>query len=771
MTVASETSTAVRAWTGAEGVFTPGFTAQDAAHVKASYLPTGAVDSVALLAGVNFTVALSAAGDVSVTPLAMPPPPGNVTIWRDTPATQGVNFLNLAAYAPATHTKLHDASAMRDAELRRDVSQTISGTLPAFTAALAQAQISAASAAASAAAANANTIVAATAASVVQAAAGGLLNSPQQVMPANLRDEPLYPVMHSLYTYLDALARGPEAVWFDAMGGVVNFFLLRAGLNPEAPNWRRSAYAAGDPDGAVITITNGDAPSKAAGYIFADGSLQWIGGLRGPQFDADGGGVPWVNAGGDLMLSGTRERTLAFANGRVFRSAMLDNGCIAAARNTPGFGSQALRMSRGLVPYALPYTGDGGIVWIAGGRSLSTGSHGAPFAITATPGAQEAAFAWSRTYKFPKELRYLSISGGVGGPSDVRLGSSRSSFGSWVARNPADISGTESLRGVAGTSNVNGLTPSEAAALWMAARAKLLLAVVPRINMTVIGIGGSGIASLTTTLVDLTTSLTSWKAQELAAGRVITATAYQFEHGYEGGSVAGAAGQYQTDWTAHMAAVDAIFLTVFPDLPPPVKFGSQQSDFYTSNAIDGTMVAMAEDEAGRFAVTTPGYWIHAAGGGFTDFQHFNPLGYKMQGALTAETAASLLGGVTPVKAPRFTIGAINNAGGVKTCKLNWINCDGIVADTSVLSDPGMLGFTMTGNTLTGHTITGPAETTLTSAANFATGQTIDCALTGGGPPGGLAGMARSPLRDTRDAWTDDGLVVRRHVAHCRRTIP
>lgn len=123
MTVASEyCGPTLLRWTGVETTFDPGFTAQAADAVLVRYQPDGTEGSTPLTAGLHFRAVVSDTGDVTVTPLLMPLPSGNVLISRETPAIQQTDFGNLAKFSPAIHTALHDASAMRDAEIRRDVA-------------------------------------------------------------------------------------------------------------------------------------------------------------------------------------------------------------------------------------------------------------------------------------------------------------------------------------------------------------------------------------------------------------------------------------------------------------------------------------------------------------------------------------------------------------------------------------------------------------------------------------------------------------------------
>lgn len=125
-TVGTEACTASLAWTGVEGVFVPGFPALDPTHIAVTYQPT-AGPAVALVPGIHFSVAIDAAGAVTLTPIAMPAAPGVVTIDRRTPSVQTTNFINLGSFSPDIHTQLHDQAAMAIAELRRDLARAVLG--------------------------------------------------------------------------------------------------------------------------------------------------------------------------------------------------------------------------------------------------------------------------------------------------------------------------------------------------------------------------------------------------------------------------------------------------------------------------------------------------------------------------------------------------------------------------------------------------------------------------------------------------------------------
>jgi hypothetical protein len=134
MTVNIEHPYSELAWTGAQSSFATGIQAQDKAHIAVSYLQDGTDVSVDLVDGVHLTLARNPTTEVITgTPIAMPPPSGVVRFTRTTPAIQGTDFANLVAFTPAVHTKLHDASALRDQEL----GHTIGAMMPDLEAILA----------------------------------------------------------------------------------------------------------------------------------------------------------------------------------------------------------------------------------------------------------------------------------------------------------------------------------------------------------------------------------------------------------------------------------------------------------------------------------------------------------------------------------------------------------------------------------------------------------------------------------------------------------
>lgn len=124
MPVATEAAYAERSWTGVETSFSPGFTALDPSFVVVQYQSfDGALST--LTRGVHFNSTLGAGNAMTVTPLALPAAspaaPGLLLIARSTPATQGVDFVNLNAYDPAVHTGIADRLTMIAAELKDKV--------------------------------------------------------------------------------------------------------------------------------------------------------------------------------------------------------------------------------------------------------------------------------------------------------------------------------------------------------------------------------------------------------------------------------------------------------------------------------------------------------------------------------------------------------------------------------------------------------------------------------------------------------------------------
>ncbi|MBR0700183.1 hypothetical protein JQ599_09750 [Bradyrhizobium diazoefficiens] len=128
MTVATEACYAERSYTGVETTFSPGFSALDASHVLAGYFDSTGV-LIELTRGLHFSVALDGDNAVTVTRIAFPSASvaAPVTLWffRQTPATQGVDFENLGRFDPSVHERIADAGAMRDAEIRSELERVV----------------------------------------------------------------------------------------------------------------------------------------------------------------------------------------------------------------------------------------------------------------------------------------------------------------------------------------------------------------------------------------------------------------------------------------------------------------------------------------------------------------------------------------------------------------------------------------------------------------------------------------------------------------------
>lgn len=120
-TVPTEACQASFAWTGVQNLFACGFPALEATDIGVTYTNTASAITSTLAFGVHYTVSLDAAsGDVTVVPVAMPDNgPGTVTVTRDTPATNGTLYTNLESFQADASTTGLNASAMRDAELKR----------------------------------------------------------------------------------------------------------------------------------------------------------------------------------------------------------------------------------------------------------------------------------------------------------------------------------------------------------------------------------------------------------------------------------------------------------------------------------------------------------------------------------------------------------------------------------------------------------------------------------------------------------------------------
>lgn len=140
--VPTEACFAALAWTGVEGSFAAGFRAQQTSDVQVSSLDPATLAITLLTEGVHYSVILAGDGTVTVLPIALPAAPKTILILRNTPAVQATDFANLGTYAPAIHTALHSAAALRDAEdkfqrtrmLRLPLGDTAAPDLPSASA-------------------------------------------------------------------------------------------------------------------------------------------------------------------------------------------------------------------------------------------------------------------------------------------------------------------------------------------------------------------------------------------------------------------------------------------------------------------------------------------------------------------------------------------------------------------------------------------------------------------------------------------------------------
>lgn len=128
MTVATEVAYAERVYTGSQTTFASLFRALDPSHVYMAWLDGDGLP-VELTRGVHFSVTIGGDGMAVVQKIAFPSAsvlaPLTLAFWRDTPAIQGVDFINLAAYDPRVHEDIADAAALRDAEIRDRQRRTV----------------------------------------------------------------------------------------------------------------------------------------------------------------------------------------------------------------------------------------------------------------------------------------------------------------------------------------------------------------------------------------------------------------------------------------------------------------------------------------------------------------------------------------------------------------------------------------------------------------------------------------------------------------------
>jgi len=131
MTVSSTIAVATLNWTGVETTFTPGFQAQEAGDVSVVFTaPSGA--TTALTLNVGFSIALDGAGNVTVTPIALPAAPGTLTFTRNSSYLQPDHFQDGVPWSAEVIEQALDLGALRDQELRRDISGIFIGSFAAW---------------------------------------------------------------------------------------------------------------------------------------------------------------------------------------------------------------------------------------------------------------------------------------------------------------------------------------------------------------------------------------------------------------------------------------------------------------------------------------------------------------------------------------------------------------------------------------------------------------------------------------------------------------
>lgn len=133
MTVGTEAAYAEQLWTGAQASFTPGFTASAVDDVVVRYLDAQGLPQ-SLIRGVHFNTALDGAGNVKVTPIALPsasvPAPVTLIFQRNTQAVQGTDFQNLHRYSATVHGALFDRAFRALGEIKAALARSVG---PFFT--------------------------------------------------------------------------------------------------------------------------------------------------------------------------------------------------------------------------------------------------------------------------------------------------------------------------------------------------------------------------------------------------------------------------------------------------------------------------------------------------------------------------------------------------------------------------------------------------------------------------------------------------------------
>jgi hypothetical protein len=125
MSVATELCDVSLPWTGVETSFAPGFPARDRSHVKAEHITAAGVVTPLIL-DVHYGVTLASETRIAtVTPIALPPAPADIRIYRRTPATHSNQFLDSVRYPQSVHEDVADRAAMRAAENRKMIADAL----------------------------------------------------------------------------------------------------------------------------------------------------------------------------------------------------------------------------------------------------------------------------------------------------------------------------------------------------------------------------------------------------------------------------------------------------------------------------------------------------------------------------------------------------------------------------------------------------------------------------------------------------------------------
>ncbi len=132
MTVSTAIATATLAWTGVETTFNPGFQAQNVGDVSVIFIAPGG-GQTPLTLGTHYGLTLDGAGNVTITPIALPTAPGNLLIQRNSSQLQADVFQDGVPYSAEVVQQAIDASALRDQEIRRDLAAAIVSVLAVAT--------------------------------------------------------------------------------------------------------------------------------------------------------------------------------------------------------------------------------------------------------------------------------------------------------------------------------------------------------------------------------------------------------------------------------------------------------------------------------------------------------------------------------------------------------------------------------------------------------------------------------------------------------------